>query len=170
MSACVYTTYNNKYHTHTQTQKDTFDDTLSLAAETGPAITACRAPVRRPSRRSSAQPATAQTADESTDRPGDKRSQDRPAPPGVERKYKSMKATFTKGKPVGQTTFFFEHKLGAGYSPGSVTTCKIHIIDPGAVYGVKTPCPKCGFGVQTDPTGWTRHLRYPHPTPVCVCV
>ena len=159
MCVCVYVCESIYSTPHTQA-KDTLNDTLRLVAETGPAITACRAPIGRPSRRSSVQQdQTTQSADQSADQPDARRSQNRPAPPGVERKYNSMKKNFTKGKPVGKTTFVFDHKLGAGYSLGAVTTCIIHIVDPGAVYGVPTPCPKCGFGVQTDPIGWTRNLR-----------
>ena len=77
----------------------------------------------------------------------------------VIRKYKQLLTTFDKTQPLGKSTFVMQHGLGKAYRPDDVATCTIHIVDPGAVYGIDTPCPVCGFKAKTIAQSWISKPR-----------
>ena len=127
-------------------QAETLSKTLKDVVKTGGSPFG-RAPSGRPV-------IHADTDNPTTDNPTTPNSS-RIAPPSVNRAYVRLRKTFTKGEPIGRITFVVPIKLGNREAP----TCTIHIVDPGAVYGISTPCPTCGFGVRTKPQGWTKSPR-----------
>lgn len=109
-------------------------NTLQQINQTGPGKCVGRAPTGRPA-------GTQSTAKESAQ-----------APSQVLKIYEKLIASFDKG--CGKDTFIFKHKTGDPYRNNCTTTCTIHIVDPGVVYNIQTPCPHCGFGVRTKSKGW----------------
>lgn len=115
-------------------KKQMMDNTLHQLIQTGPVKYARRAPTGRPAGIKASAKESAQS------------------PTQVLKIYAELTTSFDKG--CGKDTFIFNHRVGVPYKKNCTTTCTIHIVDPGVVYKIPTPCPHCGFGVQTKSKGW----------------
>ena len=120
--------------TKKQNKEQKMVNTLKKMKETGPGKYVGHAPVGRPAGIPSKTKESAQ------------------APARVVKMYGKVIANFVKGG--GKDTFIFKHRTGDAYQNNCTTTCTIHIVDPGVVFDIPTPCPYCGFGVKTKSKGW----------------